>query len=79
MTKADIVNRVANATGVTKLETEVLIEGFFKTITSKSEDLGRLEQKDARHARGATLVRVLPFRSSKVSSPRSSPRANSAN
>jgi DNA-binding protein HU-beta len=32
MTKADIVNRVANATGVTKLETEVLIEGFFKTI-----------------------------------------------
>jgi DNA-binding protein HU-beta len=32
MTKADIVNRVANATGVTKLETEVLVEGFFKTI-----------------------------------------------
>ncbi|HWF43861.1 MAG TPA: HU family DNA-binding protein [Candidatus Kapabacteria bacterium] len=32
MTKADIVNRVANATGVTKFETEVLIEGFFKTM-----------------------------------------------
>jgi DNA-binding protein HU-beta len=34
MTKADIVNRVANATGVTKLETEILVEGFFKTIAS---------------------------------------------
>ncbi len=33
MTKADIVNRVANATGVTKFETEILIDGFFKTMT----------------------------------------------
>lgn len=32
MTKADIVNRVAQATGVTKLETEILIDSFFKTI-----------------------------------------------
>src|SRR5947199_5203063 len=32
MTKADIVNRVATATGVTKLETEILVDGFFKTI-----------------------------------------------
>jgi nucleoid DNA-binding protein len=32
MTKADIVNRVAAATGVTKLETEILVDGFFKTI-----------------------------------------------
>ncbi|HZK76381.1 MAG TPA: HU family DNA-binding protein [Candidatus Kapabacteria bacterium] len=33
MTKSDIVNRVANATGITKLETEILIDGFFKTMT----------------------------------------------
>ena len=33
MTKADIVNRIANATGVTKLETEILVDGFFKTMT----------------------------------------------
>jgi DNA-binding protein HU-beta len=33
MTKADIVNRVANATGITKLETEILVDGFFKTMT----------------------------------------------
>lgn len=32
MTKADIVNRVSNATGVTKIETEILVDGFFKTM-----------------------------------------------
>jgi len=32
MTKADIVNRVALGTGLTKLETEAIIEGFFKTV-----------------------------------------------
>lgn len=34
MTKADIVNHVANATGVTKLETEILLDGFLKTMTN---------------------------------------------
>ena len=38
MTKADIVNRVANATGVTKLETEILVDGFFKTISEALAD-----------------------------------------
>ena len=38
MTKADIVSRVANATGVTKLETEILIDGFFKTISDGLAD-----------------------------------------
>src|SRR5512135_1427802 len=33
MTKADIVHRIANATGVTKIETEILVDGFFKTMT----------------------------------------------
>ncbi len=32
MTKADIVDRVAEGTGLTKLETEAIIEGFFKTV-----------------------------------------------
>ncbi|HZW39209.1 MAG: HU family DNA-binding protein [Syntrophothermus sp.] len=32
MTKADIVDRVAAGTGLTKLETEAIIEGFFKTV-----------------------------------------------
>ena len=38
MTKADIVNRVASATGVTKLETEILVDGFFKTISEALAD-----------------------------------------
>jgi len=32
MTKADIVDKVASGTGLTKLETEAIIEGFFKTV-----------------------------------------------
>jgi DNA-binding protein HU-beta len=32
MTKADIVDKVAAGTGLTKLETEAIIEGFIKTI-----------------------------------------------
>jgi DNA-binding protein HU-beta len=32
MTKADIVDRVAAGTGLTKLETEAIIEGFLKTV-----------------------------------------------
>jgi nucleoid DNA-binding protein len=32
MTKADIVDRVALGTGLTKLETEAIIEGFLNTI-----------------------------------------------
>jgi len=47
MTKADIVDKVAIGTGLTKLETEAIIEGFFKTVidalrdgkVSKLEDL----------------------------------------
>ncbi len=32
MTKADIVDKIASGTGLTKLETEAIIEGFFKTV-----------------------------------------------
>lgn len=32
MTKADIVDRVAEGTGLTKLETEAVVEGFFRTV-----------------------------------------------
>ncbi len=34
MTKADIVDRVASGTGLTKIETEAVIEGFISTIIS---------------------------------------------
>jgi DNA-binding protein HU-beta len=32
LTKADIVNTVADATGITKIETEAVIDGFITTI-----------------------------------------------
>jgi len=38
MTKADIVDRVASGTGLTKLETEAIIEGFFTTVIEMLKD-----------------------------------------
>lgn len=32
MTKSDIIDRVADGTGLTKLETEAVIDGFLKTV-----------------------------------------------
>jgi DNA-binding protein HU-beta len=61
MTKADIVDVVASGTGLTKLETEAIIEGFFKTvIEALKEGRGieirgfgsyKVKKKNARHAR----------------------------
>jgi len=61
MTKADIVDRVAAGTGLTKLETEAIIEGFLKTvIDALKEGKGieirgfgsyRVKKKGARMAR----------------------------
>ena len=61
MTKADIVDRVAAGTGLTKLETEAIIEGFFKTVIESLKDgrgieirgFGsyRVKKKNSRHAR----------------------------
>lgn len=33
MTKADIVDRIADGTGLTKLETEAVVDGFLYTVT----------------------------------------------
>ncbi|OGU81128.1 MAG: integration host factor subunit beta [Ignavibacteria bacterium RBG_16_35_7] len=38
MTKADIVDKVALGTGLTKLETEAIVEGFFKTVIDSLRD-----------------------------------------
>jgi len=32
MTKSDIVDRIAHGTGLTKLETEAVVDGFLKTV-----------------------------------------------
>lgn len=61
MTKADIVEKVASGTGLTKLETEAIIEGFLNTvIQSLKEGHGieirgfgsyKVKKKSAREAR----------------------------
>ena len=61
MTKADIVDKVAAGTGLTKLETEAIIEGFFKTVIEALKDGNgieirgfgsyRVKKKNARQAR----------------------------
>ncbi|MBU2445768.1 MAG: integration host factor subunit beta [Bacteroidetes bacterium] len=61
MTKADIVDRVAAGTGLTKLETEAVVEGFFNTvITALKEGHGieirgfgtfKVRKKNSRMAR----------------------------
>ncbi len=38
MTKADIVEKVASGTGLTKLETEAIIEGFLNTVIQSLRD-----------------------------------------
>ena len=43
VTKADIVDGVSNATGLTKVETEIVINGIMNTITSALENDSRVE------------------------------------
>lgn len=61
MTKADIVDKIAEGTGLTKLETEAIIEGFFSTVIDALKN-GRgieirgfgsykVKKKNARNAR----------------------------
>lgn len=61
MTKADIVDKIASGTGVTKLETEAIIEGFFSTVIDSLKNGNGIEirgfgtykvkKKNARQAR----------------------------
>lgn len=46
MTKADIVDRIAQGTGLTKVETEAVVDGFLKTI---AEALSRRESVELRN------------------------------
>lgn len=61
MTKADIVEKVALGTGLTKLETEAIIEGFLTTVIQALQEGNGIEirgfgsykvkKKNARYAR----------------------------
>ena len=43
MNKADIVNRIAEATGLTKIETEAVIDGFIITVADALRSDARIE------------------------------------
>ena len=43
MIKSDIVNLVSNATGLTKVETETVLDGFIKSIISSLEKGEKVE------------------------------------
>ena len=38
MTKADIVDNIASATGLTKVETEAVVDGFLATVSQAMKD-----------------------------------------
>ncbi len=43
MTKADIVDIIASATGLTKVETEAVVDGFISTVISAMKDGKNIE------------------------------------
>lgn len=43
MTKADIVDRIAKGTGLTKIETKAVVEGFMTTVQQAMEEGKRIE------------------------------------
>jgi len=43
MTKADIVDRIAEGTGLTKIETKAVVEGFMTTVHQAMEEGERIE------------------------------------
>lgn len=43
MTKADIVDRIAEGTGLTKIETEAVVEGFMTTVVEAMREDRRIE------------------------------------
>ncbi|MBU1100682.1 MAG: integration host factor subunit beta [Bacteroidetes bacterium] len=61
MTKADIVEKIAAGTGLTKLETEAIVEGFLNTVIQSLRDGNGIEirgfgsykvkKKNSRYAR----------------------------
>ncbi len=73
MTKADIVDKVAAGTGLTKLETEAIIEGFFKTVIEALKEGKGIEirgfgsfklknraARDGRNPKSGEAIRIPP-------------------
>tara|TARA_Y100001970_G_scaffold177415_1_gene216168 strand:+ start:869 stop:1159 length:291 start_codon:yes stop_codon:yes gene_type:complete len=69
MTKNDIVNKVAGATGLTKVETEAVLEGILSTIVEAMSKGNRVDirgfgsflvkKKDSREARNPATNEII--------------------
>lgn len=46
MTKADLVDRIAKGTGLTKIETKAVVEGFMTTVQQAMEEGKRIELRE---------------------------------
>jgi DNA-binding protein HU-beta len=64
MTKADIVDKIAIGTGITKLETEAIIEGFFATV------IGMLKEGNGIEIRGFGSYKVKKKNARKARNPK---------
>ena len=62
VTKADIVDRVSSATGLTKVETETVMNGIMNTITSALENNRRVELRRKARNPGTGETVYLPER-----------------
>ena len=72
MTKADIVNSVSNATGLTKVETEAVLEGVIKSIIDSLKKGERVDirgfgsfsvkQRKAREARNPATYEIVSLK-----------------
>ena len=72
MTKADIVNLVSNGTGLTKVETEAVLDGFIQSIISSLEKGEKIEirgfgsfvvkKRDAREARNPATNEIIALK-----------------
>lgn len=63
MTKADIIDRIATGTGLTKIETEAVVNGFITTLTEA------MEQGDGVELRGFGSFRVQHRKARKARNP----------
>jgi DNA-binding protein HU-beta len=46
MNKADVIDRIAEGTGLTKIETRAVVEGFMTTVAKALEEGERVELRD---------------------------------
>ena len=63
MTKADIIDRIATGTGLTKIETEAVVNGFITTV------MDALEEGDGIEIRGFGSFRVQHRKARKARNP----------